>query len=762
MGTAGTIEGRGRGGLRFTAAQVVLLSILLALTLPDLAKAAEAPKVADVWASEVTATSSRLRAELIPGGASTSYHFDFLAATEYEANLAQGAEGFAGAQRAPAGADAPVGSGTTTVSVSQALAGLTPGRAYRYRIVAKNSAGPTVGMALVFVTQELAAKLLPDDRGWEMVSPLNKNGGEVAAPESLAGGGVLQAAAQGGLVTYSSAASFGPDAQGAPNASQYLGSRAANSWLTTNLTTPALSGSYGAGAVGAPYQLFSLDLGRALLLNGRHCRDGGEGCPVANTPLPRSGAPAGYQNYYLRESSQPGFRALLTAADLVHTSVAPEWFDLVLAGATPDLGSIALSTCAALTADATEVVAGGACDSEAPNLYLWRDGELRLVNVLPGAQGGAPGGSLAAQAGAIAEEGSRVYWRWSGDLYLREGLQTKPVDAAAGGGTFEAASANGEVAFFRKGGHLYRYEAVSEEVTDLTPAGGVEGVLGASRDGEYLYYRSDEGLFLRHGASTVAVAADADAANYLAGAARVTADGKRLAFVATEPLTGYDNVDQLTGERDSQVYLYDATDDSLVCVSCNATLGRPQGPSSLPGVRANGGLPGSLRVYKPRSLSSDGRRVFFDSEDALVPGDSNGSLDAYQWEAAGVGDCSRSGGCVSLISSGRAGGGSFADASASGDDAYFLTTASLVSSDPGSTDLYDARVDGGFPIPPNPIPCDGDACQPLPSPPPDQVVGTLVPGLGNPPVRYQKAGRGKKHKKRHHRHRRHHPKANRR
>ena len=39
---------------------------------------------------------------------------------------------------------------------------------------------------------------LPDNRGWEMVSPTEKNGGEIQGFGGMFGGGVLQAAAQGG------------------------------------------------------------------------------------------------------------------------------------------------------------------------------------------------------------------------------------------------------------------------------------------------------------------------------------------------------------------------------------------------------------------------------------------------------------------------------------------------------------------------------------------------------------------------------------
>jgi hypothetical protein len=159
------------------------------------------------------------------------------------------------------------------------------------------------------------------------------------------------------------------------------------------------------------------------------------------------------------------------------------------------------------------------------------------------------------------------------------------------------------------------------------------------------------------------------------------------------------------------------------------------GGSSVPGAIANGGETLSPHAYKPRVLSASAERVFFETTDELVTQDTNNDVDVYQWEAGGSGSCTRASGCVNLISSGRAQGAStFVDASADGSDAYFLTIASLVSSDPGVADIYDARVGGGFADAPKGIPCFGDACQPLPPEPEDPTPGTLrVRKSGNLP-----------------------------
>ncbi len=568
---------------------------------------------------------------------------------------------------------------------------------------------------------QAAALELLDDRGWEMVSPVEKNGGEIQGFGAIAGGGFLQAAANGDSATFSSTSSFGAGAKGAPVASQYIARRGAGSWTTENVTLPTLSGAYGEDPVGVPYRLLSGDLARGLVFNGRRC-DEAEEC---------------LRSYSLRVSAGGAL------------TLSPEEPDLLFAGASPDLRHVILSTCAALTPGAMEVPEGEGCDPDTPNLYDWSNGQLRLINLLPHVLS-TSGAALAAPAGAVSSDASRVYWRdlETGNLMLAEGSITKQVDDEAGSdGSFEAATPDGSIALFTAAGHLYRDSAVTDSSTDLTPAGGVLGVLGASETAVHVYYQSTAGLQLWYAGTTTQIAPGADAtdpSNFppATGAARVSADGTRLAFVSEASLTGYDNTDQDTGEPDSQVFLYDATANggagSLTCVSCNPSGVQPIGPSSIPGAIANGKGPLATQAYKPRALVAGGRRVFFDSLDALVTQDTNNDDDVYEWEAQGTGTCTQPGGCVNLISSGRSeDGASFVDASEGGRDVFFLTDGSLVPSDPlGTFDLYDAREGGGFPIPEDPIPCEGDACQPLPSPPEDPTPGTQVPTPGNPPVRF--------------------------
>jgi DNA-binding beta-propeller fold protein YncE len=250
--------------------------------------------------------------------------------------------------------------------------------------------------------------------------------------------------------------------------------------------------------------------------------------------------------------------------------------------------------------------------------------------------------------------------------------------------------------------------------------------------------------------------------------ARVSPDGRWLAFMSQRSLTGYDNEDVTgAGRRDEEVYLYDAETAKVVCVSCDPTGARPHGVeyANLNREPAGGinvwertqwiaaNIPGwTTEFYQSRYLS-DGGRLFFNSSDALVPQDTNKTEDVYEYEppvGAGGGTespandtCTTSSatyspaseGCVGLISSGSSPGQSgFLDASENGDDVFFITTAQLSARDVDqSFDVYDARVGGGEAAVVKPVECQGDACQTPVTPSENLTPGSLTfHGPGNP------------------------------
>ncbi len=684
-----------------TAATLLVVAVVLGV---PAARAAGPPVVVDAWAINVATTSAELKGIVNPNGSPTSVRIQYVSQARYEANLAvvPPQPPFTGGSYEPASGVA-LGSGEAAVEFTRPLSGLAVGTGYRYRVVATNGFGTVEGPTRSFATLATGSGGLPDGRAWEMVSPPDKGGGEVQGPGNVFGGGLFQAAAAGGAIAYSSDSSFGA-ASGAPGASQYVSQRSASGWLTRNVTQPSRGDGYGPSPDGVPFQLFDPSLGRALMALPWGCSD---------EPCPR------------------GFGLVDVASAAVSSSVARA--DLKAPGAAADLSAVVLSTCAKLTPDAIEVPGVGGCNPAATNLYSWTSAGLASINFLPSVAVSVPGASLASSADAVSADGARVYFSHGANLYLRAAGKTVQVDVAAGGGgRFETASRDGGIAYYTAAGHLYRFRAATGTSTDLTPAGGVEGVLGTSPDGVYTYFQTTAGLQRAQSATVTAVGIDADPASYppATGEARVGSNGN-LAFLSGVDWPGADNAGS------AQAFVYSAATGALQCVSCNPTGIRSRGPARIAPPLRNGSGPSASSSYRPRALSDAGTRLYFESPDPLVLGDTNGARDVYQWEAQGVGSCARPGGCVSLISSGRAIGGSrFLDASANGEEVYFLTGESLVKADQGAADVYVARVGGGFPEPSVPIPCLGDACQPIPSPPAEPVVATAaVRPEANPPLR---------------------------
>ena len=104
---------------------------------------------------------------------------------------------------------------------------------------------------------------------------------------------------------------------------------------------------------------------------------------------------------------------------------------------------------------------------------------------------------------------------------------------------------------------------------------------------------------------------------------RVSGDGLQAAFMSDSPAlaeeaAGYDNSDANSGEADSEVYLFDAGEGKLRCVSCNPGGGRPEGrdlhpkaaPKPGPQPRSPAGrTSGTPRACSPRVASASSSRA---------------------------------------------------------------------------------------------------------------------------------------------------------
>jgi hypothetical protein len=242
------------------------------------------------------------------------------------------------------------------------------------------------------------------------------------------------------------------------------------------------------------------------------------------------------------------------------------------------------------------------------------------------------------------------------------------------------------------------------------------------------------------------------------GFANVTSDGRFLVFTSHKGLTG----DVSRAEGPAQVYRYDAVSEQLVRVSIgdqgyNDDGNNGEGDAQIVPAEKGFSFGDGVGRADP-SMSDDGRFVFFESPVGLVPGALNdervvvssplvhpGALaeNVYEWAADGatlsgsVEACGEPGGCVSLISDGKdlnEGNGAHQSASAvelqgvdaTGQNVFFWTADQLVGQDTDSqVDLYDARVEGGFPEPSVQTSCGSiEECHPV-SPPPPASEGSL-------------------------------------
>ena len=200
--------------------------------------------------------------------------------------------------------------------------------------------------------------------------------------------------------------------------------------------------------------------------------------------------------------------------------------------------------------------------------------------------------------------------------------------------------------------------------------------------------------------------------------AEVTPGGGGLVFMSDDQAVG-GYMPELEGNRLEEIYVYEYATGGLACASCDPAHEPPQA-SPIASFEGKGGfLPVSWSsTYIPDWLSADGGRVVFDSDEPLVPQDTNGEPDVYEWERDGEGSCQLTAGCVFLLSGGTSSSGSWLGGeSASSNDVFIISRDHLVEAGQGEEfAMYDARVGGVEPtVPPA---CTGTGCQGVPAPPP--------------------------------------------
>jgi hypothetical protein len=308
---------------------------------------------------------------------------------------------------------------------------------------------------------------------------------------------------------------------------------------------------------------------------------------------------------------------------------------------------------------------------------------------------------------------------------------------------------------------LYEYDVRAPEgsrLTDLTAggseAGDAQGLSGVSEDGSYVYFVADgvltgpeenehhekaiagePNLYVHHEGATTYIATllpgyggggkvpnageeGQDGCDWLSSVppggqfvehcmtARVSPNGRFLAFNSLKSLTGFDNtpVDPSASrgcESGSghpapcqEIFLYEVESKKLSCASCAPSGARPVFAAGIHTSEKDPGWGGNPH-YLQRFLSNSGQ-VFFDTSNPLLPGALNDSSSELLKDASNVYEYEH--GQLRLLSTGTSPESSyFFDASANGNDVFITTAQALVGSDTDATQsVYDVRVDGGF------------------------------------------------------------------
>jgi hypothetical protein len=753
------------------------------------------PEVESESVANVTSSTATLKAQINPKGATTSYVFQYLSEAAYEAN--EPSERFAGASEAPLGG-AVLGGGQDPLPAAVAISGLSPDIAYRYRVIATSAEGADEGEAQLFHTYPEEAPGLSDSRAYELVSPPQKQGGEVfpanpfvsscgaveCKPGTIAIRMPLQSAPDGNSVVYEGFPFS--TTEGAPRIDEYLSKRTASGWQTINPTPPLYLGD---GSIGLGYKAFDDELTTGLFYGSDE---------VSFSPE----APTGYVNLFLQPTGNP------TALSPLLTSPPPnrpegQSLRLEYAAATGDLSHVLFAANDALsgaTPFAPEAV-DPPNPNEEDNLYERAGGQLRLVNVLPGNAETVPGAvfgsgpKLSKEASgtnsnffgvdfshAISEDGSRIFWSSkSGQVYVRiDGEETLEVQDHVG--KFLTASADGSKVLLGDG---CLYDVQAENCEDLTGGkGGFEGIIGQSEDLSSIYFvdsaaltpEEEQNANGEHSEASknnlyawqngdlgfIATLTPKDATDWTVAPIKRTGeaspDGHWVAFLSRARLTGVDNTGPCGLNEGKTVpgpcpeaFLFDSDSGELICASCDRSGELPLGPTFLPTLRVGGVSP----LPQPRYLTNEGR-LLFDTRDSISPFDTNNGVeDVYQYEPQGVGSCKREGGCISLISAGNEPVDSnFLAMDPSGANVFFTSRDQLSPKDRDDLiDLYDAREFGGIAAETETTrpECQGEACQPAPNPPNDLTpASSSFQGAGNV-VQGKKAKKhAKKHKRKRH------------
>jgi hypothetical protein len=504
--------------------------LLVAMTLgASSASAAANPTIPATFTTAVTTNTAVLNAKINPQNQATAYHFEY-GTVDCEVGPCESV---------PL-SDSNIGSGEAPIGVAKEITGLQPGTDYHFRVVATNQTGTTEGPDTTFTTfapfepdtdcPNQAVRYGPSTnllacRAYEMVSPIQKNGGDIATVTPLEFRVRLaynQSAPDGDKFTYSAATAFAGQASGRLT-NQYLASRDSGGWTTQGIDSPKGPSIFGGvfDGIAIPsthygaFHLFTPDLAAGWLVDANR------------TPLtPDAGADS--VNLYRRDNFDGSYQALTTVpAEETGGQLQQLLYAPFVEGHSSDFDHIVFAAKSKLTPDAA---------SEAElydylsgrQIYDYTGGGLHLVSVKPDGTADPAGANVGFVTSvtangmievntdrAVSEDGSRIYWSGatsseaplfvrvnSGQPQSASGCETDKsctVPVSDTEAVFWTASTDGSRALYTKGGKyssgegtLYEFDLGTQVSTPI--AGESYGVLDSSEDLSRFYFLSKETL----------------------------------------------------------------------------------------------------------------------------------------------------------------------------------------------------------------------------------------------------------------------------
>lgn len=759
-----------------------------------------------VWSGPPTSGPSlAFNGRLNPQGARTAYFFQYVSEADFEAS------GYAQARTAPRVA-ADAGHGVITKDVVAVAAGLDPGSAYRFRLVASNPAGVTIG------GEGTVAPPQADDRFYELVSDGDSQGSSL--PEQR-----LTVSDDGNRAMFIAVA-FG-EQQGAPFITNpNIAERGPAGWAVKQMAPdPDLGGgglTEGSGDAEVRKRLW-LGTFRSGAQQWMTRNLDGTLTPLSSpiSPLQREGT------FSLKfEGASSDLRTLLfsdaSSTLLPGEALVPSQgqgysnlYELSDAGGASPTVSI-------VNRDGGGVI-GGACGARlgsengsgftARTRAVSADGSVIHFS----ARAGAPGGASCNTAVPV-----RVFSRVGGasTIEVSACAKTPPATCTTAGDDFYwSASADGSRVYFStarqltdsdtdSGQDLYLYDSsppagkpnlIQVSAGEVVPGdhpvigsgANVLGVSDVSMDGSRVYFvatgrltaaaiQNANNLYVyerdaAHPDGRIGLVATLDSGTQDADLwsrskifpegkpayalpryegeepSRSDGDGHLLVFLSRAQLLPAEDQDAF-----DDIYRYDDAGGQLACLSC---IGDGAVDVRLYGQQI--AFSNSDQVQQERIASEDGSEVVFTTREKLLTEDNNTVQDVYLWDAGQLSLVSGATGASGILGAGKDGVGGAA-ISPDGRGIFFLTRATLLpqDTDNGGYDYYVARVGGGFPqVEPATDPCnpDPEACRSQTTPALLLSPSTEMPGIEAPP---KKCPRGKilrkgKCVKKHHRHRHH-------